>query len=322
MICAMASSEKTARRVTPATIALALAAVLALVAIGIAIFRSGETADAPPGNTSANAAATAGAQPGNMEQMIAAMREQLRQDPDNHERWYMLGLALRDQGTFAESAQAFRRAMELSPTNADYTAYLAEMLLLQGGRNPPPEAERLLRRVLELQPGNPQARYYLATLKDMRGDHRGAVDDLITLLREAPADAPWEAQVREAVETIARTNNIDIGSRLPPRRTPPANTATSGIPGPTREQMEQAKGIAPGQQDEMVRGMVDRLAARLRQNPRDADGWIRLMRSRMVLNDRPAATEALRSGLAAFANDAATQTRIRQAAEQLGVPAG
>ena len=123
--------------------------------------------------------------------------------------------------------------MELAPTNADYTAYLAEMLLLQGGRNPPPEAERLLRRVLELQPGNPQARYYLATLKDMRGDHRGAIDDLVTLLREAPADAPWEPQVREAAETIARTNNIDIASRLPPRRTPPASTATSGIPGPT-----------------------------------------------------------------------------------------
>lgn len=319
----MTAPQTSARRITPATIALALAAVLAIVAIGYAfLVRSGEESEVATANASTNAAASATAQAGSIDQMIAAMRAQLRADPDNHERWYMLGLALRDQGNFAESAQAFRRAMELSPTNADYTAYLAEMLLLQGGRTPPPEAERLLRRVLELQPGNPQARYYLATLKDMRGDHRGAVDDLVTLLREAPADAPWEAQVREAAETIARTNNIDIANRLPPRRTPPTSTATSGIPGPTREQMEQAKGIAPTEQDAMVRGMVDRLAARLRQNPRDADGWIRLMRSRMVLNDRPAATEALRSGLAAFVNDGATQTRIRQAAEQLGVPAG
>ena len=316
----MAATQTKARRITPATIALVLAALLALVAIGVAIFRSGGDAEVAQGNVSANAAATAGP-PGSIDQMIASMRAQLRQDPDNHERWYMLGLALRDQGTFGEAAQAFRRAMELAPTNADYTAYLAEMLLLQGGRNPPPEAERLLRRVIELQPANPQARYYLATLKDLRGDHRGAIDDLVTLLREAPADAPWEPQVREAAETIARTNNIDIASRLPPRRAPPAAPATQGIPGPTREQMEAAKGIPPSEQDAMVRGMVDRLAARLRQNPRDADGWIRLMRSRMVLNDRPAASEALRSALAAFANDAATQTRLRQAAEQLGVPA-
>jgi len=72
----------------------------------------------------------------------------------------------------------------------------------------------------------------------------------------------------------------------------------------------------------MVQQMVERLAARLRENPRDADGWIRLMRSRMVLNQPDAAREALRSGLAAFPNEAATQQRLRTAAGELGVPAG
>ena len=72
----------------------------------------------------------------------------------------------------------------------------------------------------------------------------------------------------------------------------------------------------------MVRAMVDGLAARLRQNPRDADGWIRLMRSRMVLHDENAAREALRSGLTAFQGDAATQGRLREAANQLGITAG
>jgi cytochrome c-type biogenesis protein CcmH len=85
--------------------------------------------------------------------------------------------------------------------------------------------------------------------------------------------------------------------------------------------MQAANGIPPSQQDQMVRAMVDGLAARLRQNPRDADGWTRLMRSRMVLHDNIGAREALRSGLAAFAGDAATQSRLRDAAGQLGIPA-
>ena len=72
----------------------------------------------------------------------------------------------------------------------------------------------------------------------------------------------------------------------------------------------------------MVRGMVERLAGRLRLNPRDADGWIRLMRSRMVLNQPDAAREALSSGLAAFQDDAAVQQRLRTAAAELGVPGG
>ena len=63
-----------------------------------------------------------------------------------------------------------------------------------------------------------------------------------------------------------------------------------------------------------------RLANRLRQNPRDEQGWVRLMRSRMVLNDRPAASEALRAALTAFNGDAAAQQRLRTAAQELGVP--
>jgi len=312
----MAPAQTTPRRISPATIALVLAGFLALATIGIALFRSNgeeEGSDTATSNTVAAQAPTT-------EASIAALRDRLRQDPDNHEGWFLLGLSYRGAERFGEAAQAFRRAHELAPRNADYAAYLGEALILGANGSPPAEAEQMFRRALELQPGNAQARYYLATLRDSRGDHRGAVDALLALLREAPADAPWEPQVREAAVAIAREHRIDIAGRLPPARTPQTSVATAAIPGPTSEQMQAASGIPPSQQDQMVRAMVDGLAARLRQNPRDADGWIRLMRSRMVLHDAPAAGEALRSGLAAFAGDAATQARLRGAARELAVP--
>ena len=65
---------------------------------------------------------------------------------------------------------------------------------------------------------------------------------------------------------------------------------------------------------------ADRLATRLQQNPRDENGWMMLMRSRMVQNDREGAATALRSGLAAFGDDAAVQQRLRTAAGELGIP--
>jgi cytochrome c-type biogenesis protein CcmH len=300
----MAALSSPARRIAPATIALVLAALLALAALVIKLSQSDEPAPVPTADPAA-------AQP-----MIASLREGLRADPDNDRNWFLLGLTYRGGERFAEAAQAFRRAAELSPRNADYAAYLGEALILGSDGAPPPEAERLFRRALELQPGNPQARYYLATLRDLRGDHRGALDDLLALLREAPAGAPWEPQVREAVTAIAAQHRIDLAGRLPPR---PASTATAAIPGPTPAQMEAARAIPPGQQDQMVRSMVDGLAARLRQNPRDAGGWIRLMRSRMVLNDPAAARAALSAGLGAFQGDAATQTRLRTAARELGI---
>jgi len=311
------AASATRGRPAPATIALVLAALLAAAALAYALFfRPGDDAAAAP---QANAAA---GEAGSVDEMIAGLTERLRQDPDNHEGWFLLGMALRNSERFAEAGQAFRRAMELAPQNADYTAYLGEMLILAAD-TPPPEAERLFRRALALQPANAQARYYLATMKDMRGDHRGALDDLIALLNEAPPGAPWEPQVRGAATAIARANNIDLAGRLPAAPAAPAQSAaTAAIPGPTAEQMAAASAIPPREQDAMGRQMADRLAARLRANPRDEARWIMLMRSRMVLGDPRAASEALRAGLAAYQDDAATQTRLRQAARELGVPAG
>jgi cytochrome c-type biogenesis protein CcmH len=86
--------------------------------------------------------------------------------------------------------------------------------------------------------------------------------------------------------------------------------------------MAAAAAMPQGQQSEMVRGMVERLATRLKEKPRDADGWVRLMRARMVLGDKSAAADALRSGLAAFQGDAATQARLNRAADELGIARG
>jgi cytochrome c-type biogenesis protein CcmH len=301
------------------TFALIAAGIIAAAAIGIALLRPGEG----EASGSAEPAAANAQQAASVEAMIPDLVQRLRADPDNDQGWYNLGMLYREARRFAESEQAFRRAMELRPENPDYAAYTGEALLLLGGRSPPAEAETLFRRALQLQPGNPQALYYLATLRDIRGDHSGALDDLIALLRSAPAEASWEPQVRQAAETIARDNRIDIAGRLPPPRPrPPGDVAIAAIPGPSREQIDAARALPPSQQDEMARAMVDRLAARLRTNSRDSDGWIMLMRSRMMLGEREAAAEALRAGLAAFPADAAARERLRAAAAELGVPAG
>jgi cytochrome c-type biogenesis protein CcmH len=223
--------------------------------------------------------------------------------------------------------------MELQPRNPDYNNYLAEMMLIMATRASqptPPEAERLLNAALQAAPGNAMSRFYLATIKDDRGDHQGAVNDLIDLLRNPPAGAPLPPQVRTSLISIAQRANIDISARLPPEASAAAGApggprsgadiATAGIPGPSQEQLRAASGMTPTQQNEMGRGMVEQLAGRLRQNPRNANGWIMMMRSRMALSEPQLAAEALRSGLAAFQGDTATQAQLRQAAQALGVP--
>ena len=320
----MTQPAPSGRRLQPATIALAAAALIMVgVVVYTTLFRGSDgAAVAETNRVTANAAA--GEMP-SVDALVAGLIEQVRRNPDDHDAWFRLGLAYKGMEDLPQSIQAFRRAMELQPRNADYTGFLGEAMLIQSTRSrqpPPPEAEQLFRRSLELRPGDARGRFYLATIKDLRGDHRGAVDDLLALLRDPALEPGQVQQVRDAVQVIAQAGNIDLAGRLPP---PPAiastgSAATAGIPGPSPEQMRAASGMTPSQQSAMGRDMVERLAGRLRQNPRDADRWMMLMRSRMVLNEPQLAAEALRTSLATFQNDPATQARLREAARQLGVP--
>ena len=233
--------------------------------------------------------------------------------------WRVVGWAYLENGRAEESAAAYRRAAELEPDNGENWSSLGESLQV-ASRTVVPEAADAFRRALALNPADPRARYFLAVQKDMSGDHKGAVDDWIAFLKDTPPGAPWEADLRRNIEQSAAKHKIDIAGRIPPPGAAPA--ATAAIPGPSQQQLAAAGSIPPGEQDRMVKGMVERLEGRLKANPRDADGWIRLMRSRMVLGQTDAARRALGAGLAAFEGDSAAQGRLRSAAAALGVPGG
>jgi cytochrome c-type biogenesis protein CcmH len=89
--------------------------------------------------------------------------------------------------------------------------------------------------------------------------------------------------------------------------------------GPTLEDVQVAEAMPPVDRSAMIRGMVDGLANRLETSPRDADGWIKLIRSRMVLGETELAKQALARGLEVFAEDKQQRDRIGAAAQQLGL---
>jgi cytochrome c-type biogenesis protein CcmH len=233
--------------------------------------------------------------------------------------WRVVGWAYVEANKPEEAAAAYRRAAEIEPDNAENWSSLGEVLQAASA-SIVPEAAGAFDKALKLNPADPRARYFQAVQKDLGGDHKGAIDLWLALLRDTPPGAPWEADLRRTVEQSAARNKIDLAGRMPAPGAVAGSTATAAIPGPTGEQLAAASSIPPSRQDEMVNAMVERLANRLKTNPRDAEGWIQLMRSRVVLSQAGAARDALRSGLAAFQGDAATQGRLRSAAAELGVP--
>ena len=67
--------------------------------------------------------------------------------------------------------------------------------------------------------------------------------------------------------------------------------------------------------------MVDGLADRLVSSARDAEGWTRLMRSRVVLGEREVAAAAFRKALEVFKDDSAATGKITDTAIELGLKA-
>jgi cytochrome c-type biogenesis protein CcmH len=235
--------------------------------------------------------------------------------------WRVVGWAYAENGDAKASADAYRKAAKLEPGNPENWSSLGESLQ-SASTTVVPEAAEALGKAIALDASDPRARYFLAVQKDLGGDHKGALADWTALLRDTPPGAPWAADLRRTIEQTAQRNKLALPAGLTAGASAAPPVATAAIPGPTQEQLAAASSIPPGQQDQMVQAMVARLAARLDKNPKDADGWIQLMRSRSVLNDPAGAQKALRSGLAAFAGDAPTQSRLRAAAAQLGVTIG
>jgi len=306
-------------------IALIIAALLALAAVAVQVYRSmnDDSADI------STAAATDTEAAPSVDEVIAGLEKKLQDNPDDAESWRMLGWSYFETGKFAESATAMKRATTLDPDNAEYWSMLGEALVMASdGQQVPPDAADAFRNALKHDAKDPRARYFLAVQKDIAGDHQGAINDWFALLEDTPADAPYAADIRRVIGQVAENEGIDVAARLA-RTAPAAATggmstdgpavATAAIPGPSSQQMKEAAALPAGQQEAMIANMVDGLDKRLQANPNDANGWIMLIRSRMQLGQTAQAKQALDRGLKAFRNDGAEAKRIREAAAALGV---
>ncbi len=192
----------------------------------------------------------------------------------------------------------------------------------------PRDAKAAFDKAIKLDPEDARARYFQAVALDLAGRPRQAINAWFKLLEDTPSDAPYADDIREVIRNVGEKRKIDVEKRLAEAKfASPANgtvtdgpqKAAAGIPGPTSDQMKAAAGLPKGQQEAMIRGMVDGLEAKLVKDPANLDGWIMLMRSRMQLGEPRKAAETLQKALAAFRNDTAAARKLREAASSLGI---
>jgi cytochrome c-type biogenesis protein CcmH len=213
-------------------------------------------------------------------EMAAVLRDALSRRPPDAEGYRLLGLTeMQSDNPFA-AVRALRRAAALAPQRADVWAMLGEAEMYAAGGKVSADAQTAFQRVLQLQPGDPAARFVLAEGKAQAGEPQEAEADLKALL----ADLPAGDERRRAVE--AALGKLE-------------NRPTLG---------------ADPQQLAMIRGMVAGLDARLKANPDDPPGWVKLVRAYAVLGDT-------KNRDAAYATARARYARAPDILEQLDAAA-
>jgi cytochrome c-type biogenesis protein CcmH len=266
---------------------------------------------------------------GTVDEMIARLVERLGRNPNDPEGWRMLGWSYFNTERFAQSATAYAKAIELNPQNAAYRSARGEALVRAADGRVTDESKAVFEQALKLDPKDPKGRFFIGLVKEQGGNKLAALDDWIAILNDTDSTDPWVNDLVQRVTELGQETGIDVSARLHRRK--PADgglltmlrqreaAAPGAAPkgGSSDEDVRNAAAMTPSDRMAMVQGMVDRLASRLAQSPRDADGWIKLMRSRKVLGDAEAAEETFRLALDVFKDDPREQEKISAAAREL-----
>ena len=149
------------------------------------------------------------------------------------------------------------------------------------------------------EPAAPGPRFFLALAEEQGGNPQEAAKRWRALLAEAEPEAPWRATVEQA---LARVEPPMAGADSPPA------DLTAGVP-------------PDSDQSAMIDGMVSGLAERLQREPDDVEGWLRLIRSYVVLGRPDEAAAAARGALQGIREEG-SRARVEALIADLGVTPG
>ncbi len=236
-----------------------------------------------------------GGNPMDLEAAAAQLSSRLANEPENLEGWVLLARTYMSMQRYPAAVTAYEKALGLDSGNANLTSGYGEALFLAAGEVVTPASRAAFEETLKRQPGEPRARFYLALAENQAGDKRKALEGWVALAADSPADAPWLPSVRARIEETAKALGLDVAAVMPKPKPPRGDAPPVGRAErtPSKQEMAELAALSPEERTARIRSMVDGLAQKLEDNPKDFQGWMRLIRAYAVLNEPEEARKAL-----------------------------
>lgn len=234
--------------------------------------------------------------------LVSQVEAHLERNPDDARGYDVLAPVYLRLGRLNDAVNARRKVLALAGENAERQADLGEALTAAGNGIVTNEAKAAFERALALDPQDLKSKFFVGIAAEQDGDRAKAAEIWRGMLAAAAPGAPWRPMVSDALARVGGT--------------PPAVAAA---PGPSAEDVAAASGMSEKDRGEMIRGMVARLADRLKENGNDIEGWQRLLRAYMVLGERDKAHAAASDAKRALASDPAKLRQIEDMIKVLGL---
>jgi len=269
-----------ARRSGSPALAIALALLLPAAAAGIYLALGAPGAPDEPyaARGPERALAAAEGRHGDVAGAVAALEKDLAAHPDDAEKWLLLARSAATLGQWQNSANAYQKALMLTKSRPDVASAYGEMLVFAAEGIVTPRAQEAFTAALARDPKDNAARYYLALAEAQAGNAQAAIDGWQRLAADV-ADPELRDRLRARIADAASSAGV-------------AAPALAGPAGPSAEDRARAEKMTPAERQQMIRGMVDELAAKLKADPGDFEGWMKLARAYSVLNERDQAADA------------------------------
>jgi cytochrome c-type biogenesis protein CcmH len=232
-----------------------------------------------------------------LDNLVAQVEQHLEKNPADGRGWSVLAPVLARLGRHDDAIRAFRNSITYNGDSAERRADLGEALSAAAGGVVTAEAKIEFERAIALNADEVKASYFLGLAAEQDGRSADAASIWQTMLAKAPANAPWRPLVQAAL----------------------ARVGGSPVPALSDDAVAAAKDMNETDRSAMIRGMVDRLATRLKQNGDDVEGWLRLVRAYMVMGDPDKAKGALTDARQAVAKDPERLRQLNEGLKNLGL---
>ena len=220
--------------------------------------------------------------------LIAQVEAHLERNPDDGRGWEVIAPIYLRLGRFDDAVKARRNALRLNGETAEREAALGEALVFAANGVVTAEAKAAFERAVALdaderagallpRPCRRAGRRPHASRRDLaRADRRRSPRCALARFR-APRARPGRGRHHAGGPSGGRSGSLSAG---------PSS-------GPSEEQVAASADLSPEQRKAMIRGMVERLSERLHRDGADVEGWLRLVRSYMVLGEPDKARAAV-----------------------------